>query len=203
MGKWYDHIVAKGPTQREIADYLSAQRWDAFASPTERDITVVYDDQPDVDIAREVSHALNCVTLFMFVEDSDYLLYRLYMSGQLRDTYYSGSWPNPGTDTETRPKWHLLLPATGDAAALCAAFDREDAVAAVRDAVIAHRNGDECHERLCAALELRSWLNPGIDYDTINANPEHYLNDYGFAISGTRKPSRLQPVALPMPMNNT
>lgn len=211
MGSWYDQIAVKGPTQHEITAYLSAQGWDAFISPTVGGVTAVYDNEADVDIARELSRHFSCATLFMYVADSDYLFYRLYENGEMADTFMSAPFLHEDNTRYERPKWLFPPPQSGKPEVLCAAFAREDALQDVRDILqqdsgsldseAPYRDGDTYHEQLTTALQLY-WLGWGMDYDSINAGVDHYLNQ-GFAVSGTRKPSRLQTVMPPFPTRGT
>ena len=143
MGLTYDNITVKGSSQTEIAAFLNTHGWEAYVSPTVGDITAVYDNE-GADIALALSEHFGCVTLFAWVHDEDYLFYKLYQKGILLDAYCS----EPRSylyyvpfDSINSAKYVTPWLTTGNAAALCQAFDVPDALQDV-DRVLKHQTPD-------------------------------------------------------------
>lgn len=132
MGATYTNITLKGPTQKQIGDFLDREAIVAYVTPTDGDITVVYDQaSSDSDeaaltaLAGKLSRSLGCVAFASSVYDSDILQYHLYVSGVLADEYNSRPdyWDDE-TDENAPPKG-------GDDESLCTAFGAPDRAASV------------------------------------------------------------------------
>jgi len=200
MGITYDNIIVKGPSQVEIAAFLNDRGWVSYVSPTVGDITAVYDNE-GVDIALALSDHFDCIALFVNVWDGNYLFYKLYQKGILLDAYCSAptlldefTFLDPIKHAKYVTRWLT----TGNAAALCQAFDVPDALQDV-DRVLKHPNpwmhdysepvelwqGTGYHERLFAALRLPEFL-PGINWSYRKSNfymrewAGEYNNSFGF-----------------------
>ena len=127
MGVTYTNITLKGPSQDQVGDFLDRENIVAHVTPTEGDITVVYDQaSSDSDeaalttLAGKLSRFLGCVALASSVYDSDIFQYHLYLSGGLASEYNScpDCW-----DDETD---EIAAPAGGDAEKLCDALGVTD-----------------------------------------------------------------------------
>jgi hypothetical protein len=122
MGNFYTNITLKGPKQEQVLDYLSSLKRRASVSPTMNQLTVVLDercDSQDTDelegLSADLSSKFDCVALAILNHDDDILLYRLYKSGRLIDSY--DSCPDYFSDAD-----EPAGPTGGDAGILCVEF---------------------------------------------------------------------------------
>lgn len=128
MGATYTNVMLKGPTQEQVGDFLDGGNTVAYVTPTDSDITVVYDQaSSDSDeaaltaLAGKLSRSLGCVALASSVYDSDILQYHLYLSGVLADEYDSRPdyWADEADETASAGRvwsaWASRSGATGTA----------------------------------------------------------------------------------------
>lgn len=106
MGTTYANITLKGPKAQDILQELGNQGRSAFVSPTEDDLTTVYEmdsDEGDAvilrDLAEDLSGCFGCPALAVQAVDEELLRYWLYADGELLDAYTS---PAPSLDHEAR-----------------------------------------------------------------------------------------------------
>jgi len=155
MGSTYTTIVVRTADIDAVTASLVAARRSAYAAAAEG-MVVVYDEQCDdqvpddlAELAGELSRRHGCATLGVLLHDSDILWYTLHARGEQVDTY--DSWPGYFEGADSAPQG-------GDAAALCEAFGRPDAVDEVEAVLHGERadcrDADERHQRLIAALGL-------------------------------------------------
>jgi hypothetical protein len=121
--KSYVNLVVRGPSQDQIADFLIRQGRTAYVSPTAHDITVVYDQQSQrwlrkelARLAASLSEQLGCTALAVQNGKDDVFWYKLYVGGLLFDEY------------ETILEWYAT---GGNAQSLCRAFGVEQNAARV------------------------------------------------------------------------
>lgn len=122
MGNFYTSVTVRGPRQEEVFAALHALTYQAFVSNTVADLTVICEQQSDTqdqaiwhDVAKQLSHRLNCPALAVMNHDDDILIYALYAGGRLLDDYNSSPdyWGEANTPA---------LPSRCDPHALCEAF---------------------------------------------------------------------------------
>lgn len=96
MGNFYTNITVKGPSQKELADFIQAQGRTAHVSNTVRSYTVVFDQKCEeqdtrvlAKLSSKLSSKLRCPALAVMNHDDDILLYQLYDNGKLVDDYNS------------------------------------------------------------------------------------------------------------------
>lgn len=144
MGMSYFNTVVKGPAQQEIVLHLESQGISALVSPTENDVTIIYDLVQGAD---NLSAYFKCPVFLLGVHDDDILGYSLYTDGVEVDTYESC----PGYFTGD-----MLPPKGGDATKLCEAFGAEHAVRRVDEILRSPTVGlaVEQHKDLADALGL-------------------------------------------------
>jgi hypothetical protein len=133
MGNFYTNITLKGPQQEQILEYLSSLKRSAGVSPTINRLSVVLDersDSQDTDelegLSADLSSKFDCVALAVLNHDDDILLYRLYKSGQLIDSYDSCPDYFSATDTPAGPTG-------GEAGLLCLEFAPDKPAAVVEN----------------------------------------------------------------------
>lgn len=156
MGSFYTNITLRGPDQDAVVNYLRALHRKAYVSPTLNGITVVYDQECEVQdpqildsLAGQLSREFKCVAWVVANYDDDILSYKLYQSGYPIDEYDS----TPGYfQGEEKP------PAGGSAQTLCSAFDSSRGTDVIE--TILRRPQADCvvavarHEELWRALGL-------------------------------------------------
>lgn len=104
MGSTYANITLKGPKAQDILQELSDQGYCVFVSPTEDNLTTVYEmdsdeGEPNVlkSLAEDLSGYFGCPALAVQTVDDEHFHYWLYADGELLDTYHSAS---PSLDGE-------------------------------------------------------------------------------------------------------
>ena len=91
MGNFYTNYTLRGPTQQAVASALAGRA--ALVSPSRNGCVVAFDAATEQDIdaagnlAKDLSHRLQCAVLAVSNHDDDILWYRLYDRGQLLDEY--------------------------------------------------------------------------------------------------------------------
>ena len=100
MGTTYSNITLKGPKAQDILQELGNQGRSAFVSPTEDDLTTVYDMDSDegdtqalTDLAEDLSGYFGCPALAVQTLDEELFNYWLFSDGELLDSYIHP--PNP------------------------------------------------------------------------------------------------------------
>jgi hypothetical protein len=163
-----------------LAEYLASRNRQVLVSPTVDGITVVYDaltesQEPRLltNLGRELSAQFDCVSLAALNHDDEMLWLQLHDDGNLIDQYNSA----PGWFDEEPSS----VPEGGDAAALCAAFDRMDATSQVKRVLRRERDpqgyvfASKRHSELAEALGLRPGLvTTGYRYLTHGETPEGF-----------------------------
>jgi hypothetical protein len=98
MGTTYANITLKGPKAQDILQELGNQGRSAFVSPTEDDLTTVYDMDSDegdtqalIDLAEDLSGYFGCPALAVQTLDEELFNYWLFSDGELLDSYKSPS----------------------------------------------------------------------------------------------------------------
>ena len=98
MGTTYSNITLKGPKAQDILQELGNQGRSAFVSPTEDDLTTVYDMDSDegdtqalTDLAEDLSGYFGCPALAVQTLDEELFNYWLFCDGELLDSYKSPS----------------------------------------------------------------------------------------------------------------
>jgi len=106
MGTTYANITLKGPKAQDILQELGNQGRSAFVSPTEDDMTTVYEMDSDegdstilTDLAEDLSGYFGCPALAVQTVDEELFRYWLFADGELLDTYNS---PAPALNAEAR-----------------------------------------------------------------------------------------------------
>jgi hypothetical protein len=184
---YYTNVTLKGPTHVQIVSYLREHPREAFVSPTyPGSLTVIYDaaseaqDGTGYTFVEPISKALQCLALYVTLSDGT-LMYRLYKSGAVIDTY--DSWP--GYWEEDEPDH----PVGGDAILLCEAFGRPGASMRVetifralahdRDGLVKFWGGDESsrHYALLEVLGLPMIADRGYDRINEGAFPDGLTED--------------------------
>ena len=168
MGLLYTNVIMKGPTQEAIATYLEDHGRSGLVSLTIQEITVVYDMAQG---SAALSTRFKCPVLLLGIHDDDILVYRLYIRGDIADSYESYPGYFTGED---------LPPRGGDARKLCRAFRVEGAEETI-DVILRHpRVGYalEQHQELVAALGWPPFA-AGVSGFMILEQPE-ILRNYGF-----------------------
>lgn len=96
MGTTYANITLKGPKAQDILQELGNQGRSAFVSPTEDDLTTVYDMDSDegdttalTDLAEDLSGYFGCPALAVQTLDEELFNYWLFSDGELLDSYRS------------------------------------------------------------------------------------------------------------------
>ena len=96
MGTTYANITLKGPKAQDILQELGNQGRSAFVSPTEDDLTTIYEMDSDegdsiilTDLAEDLSGYFGCPALAVQTVDEELFRYWLYADGELLDTYES------------------------------------------------------------------------------------------------------------------
>jgi len=124
MGSFYVNITLRGPVQHSVVPLLKNRS--AYVSPTEKNCTVVFDEQCDSQDQQVISHLsselskhLDCPVFAILNHDDDILWYQLFAGGTLIDEYDS----TPGYFDETAEP---SGPSGGNANALCHAFQSEN-----------------------------------------------------------------------------
>jgi hypothetical protein len=104
MGTTYANITLKGPKAQDILQELGNQGRSAFVSPTEDDLTTVYEMDSDegdsailTDLAEDLSGYFGCPALAVRTVDEELFCYWLDADGELLDTYKS---PGQSLDSE-------------------------------------------------------------------------------------------------------
>jgi hypothetical protein len=150
MGNTYANITLKGPQAQDILQELSDQGRLAFVSPTEDDLTTVYEMDSDeegentlIDLAEDLSGRFGCPALAVQVMGEDLFRYWLYVDGELEDTYTS-----PCSD---RPE-HLLESQGGDPESLIQYFNHEVSAEEISD--VLHCCDQDCDFSLAADRHL-------------------------------------------------
>ena len=87
----YSNVTVSGPSQDDVAAHLKAHGVAAYVSPSVRGATVVWheDLSSQESVARELSRALACPALLVMTYARRVLLYQLYQSGEMADSYVS------------------------------------------------------------------------------------------------------------------
>jgi len=87
----YANITLSGPSQEDVAAHLKAHGVAAYVSPTVKGATVVWHEDlaSQETVARELSRALSCPALLVMTYAQRVLLYQLYETGELKDSYVS------------------------------------------------------------------------------------------------------------------
>lgn len=126
MGIFYTNITLYGPLQKQVVDCLLELKRTAYASPTVRNFTVVYDketEDQDLAVIQQLTSLLTrkfaCQALSTLVQDGDVFRYWLFSKGELVDEYDS----TPGYFDPAQVG--MLLPTGGDAWKLSNAFDAQ------------------------------------------------------------------------------
>lgn len=98
MGTTYANITLKGPKAQDILQELGNQGRSAFVSPTEDDLTTVYDMDSDegdttalTDLAEDLSGYFGCPALAVQTVDEELFNYWLFSDGEMLDSYKSPS----------------------------------------------------------------------------------------------------------------
>ena len=98
MGTTYANITLKGPKAQDILQELGNQGRSAFVSPTQDDLTTVYDMDSDegdtqalIDLAEDLSGYFGCPALAVQTLDEELFNYWLFADGELLDSYRSPS----------------------------------------------------------------------------------------------------------------
>lgn len=98
MGTTYANITLKGPKAQDILQELGNQGRSAFVSPTQDDLTTVYDMDSDegdtqalIDLAEDLSGYFGCPALAVQTLDEELFNYWLFSDGELLDSYRSPS----------------------------------------------------------------------------------------------------------------
>lgn len=96
MGTTYANITLKGPKAQDILQELGNQGRSAFVSPTEDDLTTIYEMDSDegdssilVNLAEDLSGYFGCPALAVQTENEELFRYWLFADGELLDTYSS------------------------------------------------------------------------------------------------------------------
>jgi hypothetical protein len=172
MGNFYTNYTLRAPTPQAVASLLAGRK--AFVSPSQNGCVVAFDEATEQDIdaagnlAKDLSHRLQCAVLAVSNHDDDILWYRLYERGQLLDEYDS----TPGYFDASKPS----PPAGGDAHKLCTAFGVPDAAARVEPILRRSSFDDggyvfavERHLDLIHALGLPEFA-AGASYEYLNSD---------------------------------
>lgn len=122
MGNFYTSVTVRGPRQEEVFAAIHALSYQAFVADTVSGLTVICEQQSDTqdqttwhNVAKQVSHQLNCPALAVMNHDDDILMYALYAGGKLLDDY--NSCPDYWEEGDTPAP-----PSKSDAQALCESF---------------------------------------------------------------------------------
>ena len=163
----YANITLSGPSQEVVAAHLKERGLVAYVSPSVKGATVVWNEDlsSQESIARELSSALECPALLVMTYAQRVLLYQLYESGELTDTYVSEHVEELLGASDT--------PA-GDPQRLCDIFNRPSVVRRVGTILARAAKDDQPfayaanrHGELCSALGLPSFA-VGSSYGAID-----------------------------------
>ncbi|MCV2423703.1 hypothetical protein [Paucibacter sp. DJ2R-2] len=183
MGSFYTSHTLRGPSQRQVLDWLDGRS--AFVSQTDREMTTVLDEACEsqdgedlAGLALQLSAHFHCPVLAVLNHDDDILYFELYEDGEKTDEYNS----SPGYfDEEVEDN----SPRGGDALRLAAVFGASDAAAI--ETVL--RNPDyvfamERHDALATALGLpKQCIGIGFNYADAGEFPPGTAPEY-FSRSG-------------------
>jgi hypothetical protein len=171
----YSNITLAGPDQEVIGAHLKERAIVAYLSPTVRGATVVWheDLSSQESIACELSAALSCPALLVMIYGQQVLLYQLYETGELTDTYVSEHVEELLGSSDAPP---------GDPERLCNAFSKPSAARRVMSILGKPAKEDQPfayaanrHGELCSALGLPSFAvgssYAGIDHGELPAGP--------------------------------
>lgn len=96
MGSIYANIVLKGPKAKDILQELGDQGHSAFISPTQDELTTIYDLESDdkgstalVDLAAALSGYFGCPALAVHAPHEELFCYWFFVDGELMDKYQS------------------------------------------------------------------------------------------------------------------
>ena len=118
MSGYYANITLHGPSQQEVAAFLTASGQPAYVAPTVKRNTVVFHEDLGAQerLAASLSHHFHCPALLVMAYGEAVLLYELYVKGGRADAYVSS--PHEGLELDgPTPE--------GDAKVLCGAFGIE------------------------------------------------------------------------------
>lgn len=117
----YANITLAGPSQDEMIALLKSHGVVAYVSNTVRSATVVFHEDlaSQEPLAAELSAAFSCPAIVVMVYAQRVLLYQLYLSGAVADSYVSEHVEELLGSSDTPP---------GDPEKLCDAFGRFSAI---------------------------------------------------------------------------
>lgn len=168
MGNFYGNITLKGVNEKSVIAVLNATMKAAFVSPAAGGTVSVFEAESDGDgealwrLTAALSRDLECIAFAVMNHDDDLLLYQLFDSGELIDSY--DSCPSfSGTASSSNPRG-------GEAAILCNAF-----------------NVPQCEQKLRAVLDKKyvTATNQHLDIvHLLKLNEEYSLLGYHELVQG-------------------